>query len=104
MSRRVAKSSRRVTLPADPRPKALVRYEAVTGYVFHNDRGRVFLMTSDRKRHITDLEIVKRYVSPRHEPGTEMIMYRGFVHGVEFVGRSSGLVLTLRPRQPGGFH
>jgi len=61
-------------------------------------------MTSDRRRLITPLEIVRRYTSPRHESGTEMVMYRGFIDGVEFVGRSSGLVLVMRPRGPGGFH
>ena len=104
MSRRVVKSSR-VRLPADPRPKALVRYGAVTGHVFHDPSTRqVVLTTSDRRHIITPLEIVSRYTSPRHEAGTEMVMYRGFIDGVEFVGRSSGLVLVLRPRGPGGFH
>jgi hypothetical protein len=91
-------------LPADPRPKALVKYGAVTGHVFHDSSsGNVFLLTSDHKRKIADLMIVRRYTSPRHEAGTEMVMYRAFIGDVEFVGRASGLVLTLRPFAGGGF-
>jgi hypothetical protein len=81
----------------------MARYGALTGHVFHDDRGHVFLMTSDHRKKIADLTIVSRYTSPRHEPGTEMIMYRAFIDGVEFVGRASGLVLTLRPFVGGGF-
>jgi len=103
--RPVPKVSRRSRLPADPRPKALVRYGAVSGHVFHDpSSGAVFLMTSDHRRKIADLTIIRRYVSPRHEQGTEMVMYRTLIHGVEFVGRASGLVLTLRPFVGGGFH
>jgi hypothetical protein len=92
-------------LPADPRVKALVRYGAVAGHVFYDPSTEaVFLMTSDHRRKIADLAIVGRYVSPRHEPGTEMVMYRALIDGVEFVGRASGLVLVLRPFTGGGFH
>lgn len=61
-------------------------------------------MTSDHRRKIAELTIIQRYTSPRHEPGTEMVMYRAVIDGVEFVGRSSGLVLVLRPDMRGGFH
>jgi hypothetical protein len=92
-------------LPADPRPKALVHYGAVTGHVFHDSfTGNVFLMTSDHRKKIADLTIVRRYVSPRHEKGVEMVMYRALLGDVPFVGRASGLVLVLRPDVPGGFH
>jgi hypothetical protein len=103
--RPVPKPARGRRLPADPRPKALVRYGAVTGHVFHDaSSGTVFLLTSDHRRKIADLMIVGRYTSPRHEPGTEMVMYRAFIDDVEFVGRASGLVLVLRPFTGGGFH
>jgi hypothetical protein len=101
----VPKAPRGPRLPADPRPKALVRFGAVTGHVFHDpSSGDVMLMTSDHRRKVADLFVVTRYVSPRHEPGTEMVMYRAVIDGVDFVGRSSGLVLTLRPFVGGGFH
>lgn len=103
--RHVPKPPRARRLPADPRPKALLHYGAVTGHVFHEpSTGSTFLLTSDHRRKVADLMIVGRYVSPRHEPGTEMVMYRAFIEGVEFVGRASGLVLTLRPFVGGGFH
>lgn len=103
--RPVPRPARGRRLPADPRPKALVRYGAVAGHVFHDpSSGKVFLLTSDHRRKVADLRIVGRYTSPRHEPGTEMVMYRALIDGVEFVGRASGLVLVLRPFTGGGFH
>lgn len=103
--RPVPRPARGPRLPADPRPKALIRYGAVTGHVFYDPANRdTFLLTSDHRRKIANLTIVGRYTSPRHEPGTEMVMYRALIDGVEFVGRASGLVLTLRPFTGGGFH
>jgi len=102
----VPKPGRTPRLPADPRPKALAKQGgAVTGHVFHDpETGEVMLMTSDHRKEIAKLAIVRRYQSPRHEQGTEMVMYRAVIDGVDFVGRSSGLVLVLRPFWGGGFH
>ena len=98
------KAQRHPRLPADPRPKALAQFEAVTGYIFRDHKtGTVYLLTSDRRKVIAELQPVTKYESPRHEHGTTMIMYRAMIGGEEFVGRSSGLVLTMRPRQGRGW-
>ena len=77
----------------------------MTGHVFHDPETReVVLLTSDHRKEIAKLDIVARYQSPRHERGTEMVMYKAVIDDVDFVGRSSGLVLVLRPFWGGGFH
>ncbi len=96
--------NRPIRLGADPRGEIVDRNDGVTGYVFRNSRTkRIYLVTSDRRRVITELFPVTHYTPPRHLVGTTMIMYRALMQGEEFTGRSAGLLLTLRPRRGGGF-
>ena len=87
-----ADSNRLAVVPIAPRRGEIVdRNDGVTGYVFRNPKTRrVYLVTSDRRRVITEIFPVTHYTTPRHLVGTTMIMYRALMQGEEFTGRSAG--------------
>ena len=102
--RKRAKPERPPRFPADPRTSGLTKWGSIAGLIFRDRKARkLYFLTSDRRKVIAQLQAGARYVSPRHTEGTKMVLYRAFIDGVEFVGRSSGLVLVLRPRAGGGW-
>ena len=88
--------------PAEPRKRkrpprlpADARTGVITGYIVRDGK-KLYLMTSDRRRVLARLQVVRRYKTPRHDASVTMVLYRAEVDGETWVGRASGLVLTLR--------
>lgn len=78
-------------LPADARRGAPVRGVLV------KRANALFLVTSDHRRKVIGrVYEVGAYTTPRHTPGTRMKSYRAFLHGLPYLGRSAGRMLTLR--------